>query len=212
MNDNADVLDAAVVGAGWAGLGVSYWLARKGLRHTVLERGHIGETWRTQRWDAFHMNSPNVQTVMPGDRYEGKDPEGVLTRDRFVALLEDFAGRNGLPVETDTAVSELVQENGTYRLNTSHGALRARNVILASGNLNRAVRPVSSDALPPDIHQIDASGYRCAADLPGGRCWLSEAVNQARRSRRNWGKRAERSSSRPAASGGSQGVIAGATS
>ncbi|MEI9421541.1 NAD(P)/FAD-dependent oxidoreductase [Mesorhizobium sp. Cs1299R1N1] len=168
MNDSVDVLDAVVVGAGWAGLGVSYWLARKGLRHSILERGRIGETWRTQRWDRFRMNTPNVQTVMPGDRYEGADPYGVLSRDQFVALLEHFAGRNGLPIESDTEVSELTQENGAYRLTTSHGTLRARNVIVASGNLNCPVRPISSDALPPDIHQIDASGYRSAADLPDG--------------------------------------------
>jgi putative flavoprotein involved in K+ transport len=168
MNDGADVLDAVVVGAGWAGLGVSYWLARKGLRHTVLERGRIGETWRTQRWASFHMNSPNVQTVMPGDRYEGPDPDGVLTRDQFIALLEDFARRNGLPIQADTAVSELTRDDGVYRLTTSNGMLRARNVVVASGNLNCAVRPISSDGLPPYIHQIDASGYRSAADLPGG--------------------------------------------
>ncbi|HEV2897472.1 MAG TPA: NAD(P)/FAD-dependent oxidoreductase [Pseudaminobacter sp.] len=168
MNGSADILDAVVVGAGWAGLGVSYWLARRGLRHSVLERGRVGETWRTQRWNSFLMNSPNVQTVMPGDRYEGPDPYGVLTRDQFVALLEDFAGRNGLPIEANTVVSELAQENGAYRLTTSHGKFRARNVIVASGNLNCPVRPISSDALPPDICQVDASGYRSAADLPGG--------------------------------------------
>ncbi len=168
MDRSGDVLYAVVIGAGWAGLGVSYWLARRGLRHSVLERGRIGETWRTQRWDAFHMNTPNVQTVMPGDRYEGTDPYGALTRDQFVALLEDFAGRNGLPIEPDTAVSELTHENGNYRLTTSSGTHRARNVIIASGSLNRAVRPVSSDAMPPDIYQVDASGYRSAADLPRG--------------------------------------------
>ena len=168
VNGRADILDAVVVGAGWAGLGISYWLARRGLSHRVLERGRIGETWRRQRWDSFRMNTPNAQTVMPGDRYEGPDPDGVLTRDQFVALLEDFAERNGLPVEADIAVSEVAQENGAYRLTTSEGTLRARNVIVASGNLNCPVRPISSDALPPDIHQVDASGYRSAADLPVG--------------------------------------------
>ncbi|MDX8464607.1 NAD(P)-binding domain-containing protein [Mesorhizobium sp. VK23B] len=112
------------------------------------------------------MNTPNVQTVMPGDRYEGSDPYGVLTRDQVVALLEHFAGRNGLPIEANTAV--LAKENGVYRLTTSHGKLRARNVIVASGNLNCPVRPISSDALPPDIYQVDAPSYRSAADLPDG--------------------------------------------
>jgi putative flavoprotein involved in K+ transport len=165
---DGEVLDAVVIGAGWAGLGVSYWLARRGLRHSVLERGRVGETWRTQRWDSFRMNTPNVQTVMPGDRYDGPDPEGLLTRDQFVALLEDFAGRNALPIEPDTAVSELVHESGAYRLTTSHGLRRARNVIVASGCLNCPVRPAWAGALPAALHQIDASGYRRPADLPDG--------------------------------------------
>lgn len=168
LADGAEILDAVVVGAGWAGLGVSYSLARKGLRHRVLERGRVGETWRTQRWDSFRMNTPNVQTVMPGDIYEGGDPFGAMTRNAFVALLEDFATRNRLPVEPDTAVSELVHENGQYRLTTSRGMVRARNVIVASGSLNRAVRPDVTAALPPDLQQIDASGYRSAGELPAG--------------------------------------------
>ena len=99
MTNKGDILDAVVVGAGWAGLGVSHALKQRGLSHYVLERGRVGETWRTQRWNSFRMNTPNVQTVMPGDSYDGTDPDGVLTRDAFVALLEDFAERNGLPVE-----------------------------------------------------------------------------------------------------------------
>src|SRR5215213_4238238 len=136
MSSKADVLDAIVVGAGWAGLGVSYALMRAGLRHRVLERGQIGETWRTQRWDSFRMNTPNVQTVMPGDRYDGPDPEGFMTRDEFVALLEDFAERNRLPVETNTPVIKLAHEaDSIYCLTTPQGTLRARNIVIASGNL-----------------------------------------------------------------------------
>ncbi|MER9772799.1 NAD(P)/FAD-dependent oxidoreductase [Mesorhizobium sp. M0220] len=177
MTDNANVLDAVVVGAGWAGLGVSYSLARQGLRHAVLERGRIGETWRTQRWDSFRMNTPNVQTVMPGDCYDGSDPFGALTRNQFVALLEDFARRNELPVEPDTVVTELAggHENGGYRLITSRGTLLARNVVIASGNLNCPVRPVWAAALPPGLRQIDASDYRSAADLPAGAVLVVES-------------------------------------
>ncbi|CAH1679495.1 FAD-dependent oxidoreductase [Hyphomicrobiales bacterium] len=168
MTHQADVLDAVVVGAGWAGLGVSYALARKGLRHRVLERGRIGETWRTQRWDSFLMNTPNVQTVMPGDHYSGSDPFGALTHKQFVALLEDFAERNGLDIEPDTTATELVSEGGAgaYRLTTSRGVILARNVVIASGHLNCPERPTLSADLPPSLRQIDASDYRSAADLP----------------------------------------------
>ncbi len=48
--------DVIVVGAGQAGLGVSYYLAQKGIEHVVLERGLPGESWRSQRWDSFALN------------------------------------------------------------------------------------------------------------------------------------------------------------
>jgi len=106
-----ETLDVVVLGGGWAGLGVSYALNKAGFRHRLFERGRIGETWRTQRLDSFKMNTPNVQTVMPGDKYVGPEPEGVMTRDRFVAMLEDFAMRNNLPVELNTTVVKLVRGN-----------------------------------------------------------------------------------------------------
>ncbi len=88
----------------------------------------------------------------------------------FVALLEDFAERNGLPVERDSPVTELAvgQENGAYRLTTPRGTLRARNVMIASGNLNCPLRPLWAAALPRGLQQIDASSYRSAADLHSG--------------------------------------------
>ncbi|MET0744153.1 MAG: NAD(P)-binding domain-containing protein, partial [Microvirga sp.] len=113
-------------------------------------------------------NTPNRQTVMPDDRYDGPDPDGAMTRDQFVALLEDFAGRHALPIEPDRAVEELAHENGAFRLKTSRGTLRARNVIVASGSLNCPVRPVWAAALSPALVQMDASGYRRADDLPEG--------------------------------------------
>ena len=119
-------LDAAVIGAGWAGLGVSYVLAKAGLSHRVLERGRIAETWLTQRWDSFYLNTSKLMAVMPGDRYEGPDPEGFYTRDEFVALLEDYAGRNCLPVATNTPVTALIRDGkaATYRLITPAGEYR----------------------------------------------------------------------------------------
>jgi putative flavoprotein involved in K+ transport len=168
MPGDADILDAAVVGAGWAGLGVSHALARRGLRHRVLERARIGETWRTQRWDSFHMNTANVSTVMPGDRYQGPDPEGVMTRDAFVALLESFAERHRLPLDLGTPVTELSPRNGAYRLATPAGTLLARSVVIASGSQNRPRRPPWAATLPPGLQQIDASDYRSAAALPQG--------------------------------------------
>ena len=163
-------LDAAVIGAGWAGLGVSYVLAKAGLSHRVLERGRIGETWRTQRWDSFHLNTPKFQAVMPGDCYDGADPEGFYTRNEFVALLEDYARRCRLPVATDTPVTALTcdGEARIYRLITPTGEFTARAVVIASGSLNRPRRPELARAVLPGLLQIDPSVYRNPDALPPG--------------------------------------------
>lgn len=164
-----DVLDAVVIGAGWAGLGVSYGLAQAGVVHVVLERARIGETWRTQRWDSFHFNIPRVLTVIPGERYDGEDPEGAMTRDEFVGMLESYATRHRLPVSTAEPVSEVMPDGaGGYRVRTPGRTLIARNVVVASGSLNRPKRPAASRQIDPAVRQIDASDYRSAAVLGDG--------------------------------------------
>lgn len=166
MGDNLDVV---VIGAGWAGLSVSRGLQAAGIPHLVLERGRIGETWRSQRWDSFHFNIPRVLTVMPGDRYDGSDPEGAMSRDEFVALLEDYAARHGLPVHPGEAVLEVTSDaTGFYLVRTASRTLGARHIVVASGSLNRPKRPALAREISGPA-QIDASDYRSAAALgPGG--------------------------------------------
>jgi putative flavoprotein involved in K+ transport len=164
-----DVLDVVIIGAGWAGLGISHGLARSRVSHVVLERGRIAETWRTQRWDSFHFNIPQVLTVMPGDTYDGIDPEGALTRDEFVGMLESYVSRNSLPVHLGEAVTEVTPDGADgYRVRTPSRTLTARNVVVASGSLNRPKRPPLSQQIPPFVRQIDASDYRSALALETG--------------------------------------------
>jgi putative flavoprotein involved in K+ transport len=162
-------LDAVVVGAGWAGLSASSALKAAGFRHVVFERHRTCETWRTQRWMSFRMNTPNVQTVMPGDTYRGDDPEGFMTCRDFVDMVAGYAERRGLPVETGTPV-KAVRPFGTkgFEVVTSQGITRAKSVVIASGNLNVPKRPALATALPPTIQQIDGSDYREAGQLKPG--------------------------------------------
>ena len=50
-----------VVGAGQAGLSISWHLANRGVGHVVLEKERAGQTWRTARWDSFCLVTPNWQ-------------------------------------------------------------------------------------------------------------------------------------------------------
>ncbi|WP_352495435.1 MULTISPECIES: NAD(P)/FAD-dependent oxidoreductase [unclassified Mesorhizobium] len=165
----SEVLDALVIGAGPAGLGVSYFLKRQGRDHRVLDRGRIGETWRTQRWNSFRLNSPTIRSILPGDSYEGPEPWGAITHHEFVAYLEGYAERHRLPVSTQTPVQELTRDDGIFRVTTAaRGVLLARNVVIATGDQNRQVRPPGSADLPAAVRQVDSSAYRNPAEFENG--------------------------------------------
>jgi putative flavoprotein involved in K+ transport len=51
--------DVIVIGGGQAGLAMSWQLRDRGLEHVVLERGRVGERWRTERWDSLAFQFPN---------------------------------------------------------------------------------------------------------------------------------------------------------
>ena len=142
------ILDVVVVGAGSAGLAASYCLRKSGLTHRVIERGRIGETWRTQRWTSFRLNTPAVRSMLVDDSYTGPDPWGALSQHEFITYLEDYAGRHRLPVQTGVAAQDLADEDGIFCLQTSQGTYRSKCVVIASGNLNRPIRPSWSSGLP----------------------------------------------------------------
>src|SRR5260221_9282903 len=50
-----------VVGGGQAGLSMSYLLKHNGISHVVLEGQRIASAWRSERWDAFCLVTPNWQ-------------------------------------------------------------------------------------------------------------------------------------------------------
>ena len=163
-----EILDVVVIGAGSAGLGVSYFLKQQDREHRVLDAGRIGEVWRTQRWDSFHLNSPTIRSLLPGDAYDGPDPWGVVTNPEFISYLEGYAERHGLPVSTQIRVTELTREEGLFHAATARGVLSARHVVVATGDQNRPVWPPLSARLPVTLRQIDASTYRNAAALAEG--------------------------------------------
>ncbi len=70
-----------VVGAGQAGLAVSYYLRSFGIEHVVLERGRVGESWRSARWDSFTLVTPNWMTRLPGHRMAAGTGADFISRD-----------------------------------------------------------------------------------------------------------------------------------
>ena len=52
----ATFAETIIVGAGQAGLAMSYYEKREGREHLVLERASaVANAWRNQRWDSFTL-------------------------------------------------------------------------------------------------------------------------------------------------------------
>jgi putative flavoprotein involved in K+ transport len=155
-----------VVGAGQAGLTVSYYLQAFGVEHVVLERERIAESWRSARWDSFTLVTPHWMTRLPGCALAPGSGRDFLPRHSVVAMLERF-GR-GLPVREGVGVLSAEAGDRGYEVVTTEGRIAARSVVIASGGQRRPVIPALAGRLPAGVHQCDAGRYRSPGTLPSG--------------------------------------------
>jgi len=158
----------AVIGAGQAGLAMSWWLARRGIDHVVLERGEVANTWRTQRWDSLTLLTPNWQSRLPGYAYRGDQPDGYRSMPQTIAFLENYARYVSPPLRTGTTVKHVRRHDGGYEVVTDQGTWRSRAVVLATGAFNLPVLPKVAEAVPAGIAQVTTDCYRNPEELPAG--------------------------------------------
>jgi putative flavoprotein involved in K+ transport len=161
--------DTIVIGAGQAGLAMSRCLRDAGVDHLVLERGRLAERWRSERWDSLRMLTPNWMTRLPGrDDVQVDDPEGFMSKDDLVDLLEGYASSFGAPVREQTEVTRVERTASGFVVTTDTGMITARSVVVATGQCGRPTVPAFADRIDPSITQIHAARYRNPGLLPAG--------------------------------------------
>lgn len=161
-------VDVVVIGAGHAGLAASHFLRRQAVDHVVLERGVVANSWRRERWDSLRLLTPNWLCRLPGQPYDGPDPDGYLTAAEVAEVIDNFAARSQAPVRTGTEVTSVRRTDDGYVVQTSSGPLRTRAVVIASGACNRPVVPAFAKVLPRSIEQVTTFGYRSPEQFPDG--------------------------------------------
>jgi len=140
----------------------------RSIDHVVLERGEVGNSWRTERWDSLRLLTPNWQSRLPGFGYDGNDPDGFRTTPETIGFLERYAEVISAPVQTHTRVTSLRRVDDGYELATTEGGWRCRTVVLASGACNIARTPAFADAVPPGIRTLTPMQYRYPGQLDQG--------------------------------------------
>jgi len=157
-----------VIGAGHTGLAVSYLLSQRSIDHMVLERGEVANTWRTERWEALRLLTPNWQTRLPGMAYDGDDPHGFMTMPQIVGFLDRYARLVDPPLHTLTTVTSVRKDGENYEVVTDRGVWSCRSVVLATGGFNLPKVPPIAAALPASIDSVTPIHYRRPSDLREG--------------------------------------------
>jgi len=161
--------EVAIVGGGQAGLSMSYYLQLAGIGHIVFEKHVQAHAWRTQRWDAFSLVTPNWQCQLPGHPYAGDDPHGFMRREQIVDYLDGFIAKVNAPVREGVEVHDVAPlAGGGFALRTSVGATTAGQVVVASGCYQEPIVPRLAERLPAGIVQLHSADYRNADSLPAG--------------------------------------------
>lgn len=157
-----------VVGAGHAGLAVSYHLTRLGIDHIVLERGEVANTWSTERWRSLRLLTPNWLAKLPGYGYQGPDPDGFMTVNEVVDFITAYSAHITAPVETRAPVEALRATDDGYEVATPGRTWHAQAVVLATGAFNVPRIPAAADQLPGAVESLAAFSYEDPHQLPDG--------------------------------------------
>ena len=157
-----------IIGAGHAGLAMSWYLAERSIDHVVLERGEVANSWRTERWDSLRLLTPNWQSRLPGYGYEGDDPDGYRTMPETIAFIERYADAISAPLQTGTEVTSVRRSDGGYAIATDQGDWQCQAVVLATGACNLPHVPAITEALPSAITTLTPVQYRNPDQLDEG--------------------------------------------
>ena len=141
-----EIFDSIIIGAGQAGLAMSARPANARDQARRAGTRAVAERRRTERRDSFRLLSPNWQMRLPGHHSRDGDPDGFMTGRQVVALLERYAAP--APVRTGVNVSRVTRaDRGSkwsplkvscgLQVVTSEGELWCRNVVVATGDLDR---------------------------------------------------------------------------
>lgn len=165
--------DVVVIGGGQAGLGIGHYLREAGSEFVIFERGRVGETWRSQRWDSFAVNTPNWTTGLPGYPYDGDEPDGFYHRDELVGYFEDYASKFELPVVEGMTVTGVDAHGDAFRVTCEDAAgavdsVTAANIVVASGMMQAPKIPAIKEKFPESLTQLHTSDYRSPEALPPG--------------------------------------------
>ena len=161
--------EVIIIGAGQAGLSMSYCLTQKGINNIIIEKTDtVAHAWKTQRWDEFCLVTPNWQCQLPGYPYKGNDPNGFMLKDEIIDYLDAYYESFKPEVKFNRSVTELNKTGSVFNIKTNSDSFTADQVVLACGSYHQAHILPFAKSMPENITHIHSSNYKNEQSLPPG--------------------------------------------
>ena len=162
-----DALDVIVVGGGQAGLAVSYYLRRAGIRFVVLDsEASPGGAW-LHAWDSLRLFSPAQFSSLPGWQMPRAKCGEYPSRTEVIAYLTRYEQRYELPVERPAKVNTVTYDHGRFVVATDDETWSAQSVISATGTWSAPFIPEMTGGKDFGGLQIHSAHYRSSNGLAG---------------------------------------------
>jgi len=160
-----------IVGAGASGLSSAGALQQRGIGAVVLEQDErLGSTW-AGRYDRLHLHT--VRGFSGLAHYPiPSSYSPYLSRDEFVAYLNDYADHFSLHIKTECLVQKIRMQAGNpplWTVATTAGDLHCRVVVIATGQYRIPILPhwPGRESYRGDL--VHSSRYRSASPYRGKR-------------------------------------------
>lgn len=133
--------EVIIIGAGQAGLAMSYQLKQKGVEnHLVIDaQKRIGDSWR-YRYKSLVLFTPKSYSVLPGLKRKG-DPNSYPTKNEMADYLEGYVAHFNLPYRMNTMVTGIEKKNDYFNIYTEDEKLQSKKVFIASGAFQKPFIP-----------------------------------------------------------------------
>ena len=169
------IIDVAIVGAGFGGLCAAIRLRESGVQSlSILERSHeVGGTWRDNVYPGCACDVPSHMysfSFAPNKEWTRPYPQQKEIQDYILRVTDSYDLRPLIRFNTDVRVMRWIAEKECWQIEISgQPRLLARQVILATGPLNKPAIP--------DIPGVDSfagesfhsGNWRHDVDLQGKR-------------------------------------------
>lgn len=124
-----DTYDAVIVGSGPAGLAASLLFHEKKKKYLLIEQNTFGGTVANFPRQKLVMSHPFSLPIFG----EIKFTSNKVHKEELLKIWNQFRNKLVLNIKEQTRFDTLSKENDTFTLQTSHGSIKAKKVILAMG-------------------------------------------------------------------------------